>query len=46
MLDSFTYFYENRGAGLLPMKYVLVESGRSYSFNTSEELDEIRKKAL
>lgn len=41
LLDSFTFFYENN---LLPMKYSIVESGRSYSFNTSEELEEIRKK--
>ena len=46
MLDSFTYFYENRGSGLLPMRYTLVESGRSYSFNTSEELEAIKKKAV
>jgi len=42
LLDSFTYFYENN---LIPMKYTLVESGRSYSFNTSEELENIRKQA-
>lgn len=41
LLDSFTYFYENR---LLPMNYALVESGRSYSFNTQEELEAIRSK--
>ena len=42
LLDSFTYFYENN---LLPMKYSLVESGKSYSFNTQEELENIRKMA-
>lgn len=42
MLDAFTYFYEN---GLLPMKYSLVESGRSYSFNTQEELEMVKEKA-
>lgn len=42
MLDAFTYFYEN---GLLPMKYSLVESGRSFSFNTQEELEMVREKA-
>lgn len=41
LLDSFTYFYESH---LLPMKYSLVEPGRSYSFNTQEELDAIREK--
>ena len=46
LLDSFTYFYENSStAGLLPMKYSLVESGRSYSFNTQEELEWVREKA-
>ena len=43
LLDSFTFFYEN---DLLPMKYSLVESGRSYSFNTSEELETIRQKTI
>ena len=42
LLDSFTYFYEN---SLLPMKYALVEPGRSYSFNTPEELEDIKRKA-
>lgn len=42
LLDSFTYFYENN---LLPMRYSLVESGWSYSFNTKEELEMIRRKA-
>lgn len=42
MLDAFTYFYE---IGLLPMKYSLVESGRSYSFNTQEELEMVKEKA-
>lgn len=42
LLDSFTYFYENN---LLPMKYSLVKSGRSYSFNTQEELEMLREKA-
>ena len=42
LLDSFTYFYAN---GLLPMGYELVESGKSYSFNTMEELAEIKIKA-
>lgn len=46
MLDSFTYFYENMCNGLLPMKYALVDPGKSYSFNTSEELEEIRKKMI
>ena len=41
LLDSFTYFYENH---LLPMKFSLVEAGRSYSFNTEEELENVRKK--
>lgn len=46
LLDSFAYFYENGStAGLLPMKYSLVESGRSYSFNTQEELELVREKA-
>lgn len=45
MLDAFTYFYKNQDDEVLPMKYSLVESGGSYSFNTSEELEEIRKKA-
>ena len=44
LLDSFTYFYENQPE-LKPMKYVLVESGRSYSFNTQEELETVREKA-
>lgn len=39
LLDSFPYFYENN---LLPMKYSLVDIGRSYSFNTQEELEAIR----
>lgn len=43
LLDSFTYFYENKGAGMLPMKYLLVETGGSYSFNTSEELEGIKR---
>ena len=43
LLESFTYFYENK---LLPMKYSLVGPGRSYSFNTQEELETVRKKAL
>lgn len=42
LLNSFTYFYSNN---LLPMKYSLVDSEGSYSFNTSEELQDIRKKA-
>ena len=46
MLDAFTYFYDNREYGLLPMKYSLVESGGSYSFNTSEELEAIRKSRI
>lgn len=41
LLDSFTYFYENC---LLPMKYSLVEPGWSYSFNTQEELDLLKKR--
>ena len=41
LLNSFTYFYENN---LLPMKYSLIESGRSYSFNTQEELEAIRSR--
>lgn len=44
LLDSFTYFYENQPK-LKPMKYALVESGRSYSFNTQEELETVREKA-
>lgn len=44
LLDSFTYFYENRELGMLPMKYELVESGCSYSFNTNEELEKIKKR--
>ena len=39
LLDSFTFFYEEN---LLPMNYFLVESGKSYSFNTNEELESIR----
>ena len=42
LLDSFTYFYKNN---LLPMKYSIVKSGGSYSFNTQEELEAIREKA-
>ena len=42
LLDSFTYFYDNN---LLPMRYVIVESGRSYSFNTQEELEHVKEKA-
>jgi len=42
MLDSFTYFYERP---LIPVKYALVEPGRSFSFNTREELEQIREKA-
>lgn len=42
LLDSFTFFYEDN---FLPMKYALVESGKSYSFNTTEELEEIKKRA-
>jgi len=46
LLDSFTFFYENRtNSNLLPMKYLLVESGKSHSFNTQEELEIVRKKA-
>ena len=44
LLDSFTYFYESQ-TELKPMKYSLVESGRSYSFNTQEELEMVREKA-
>lgn len=40
LLDSFQYFFENN---LFPMKYSLVAPGRSYSFNTSEELEQIRR---
>ncbi len=40
LLDSFTFFYESK---LVPMKYTLVESGKSYSFNTEEELRMIRE---
>lgn len=40
LLDAFTYFYENK---LYPMKYSIVEPGRSYSFNTQEELNSIKK---
>ena len=43
LLDAFTYFYQNRASGLLPMKYALVEPGLSFSFNTREELAKIRK---
>lgn len=42
LLESFTYFYNN---ALLPMKCTLVESGKSYSFNTQEELETVREKA-
>lgn len=42
LLDSFTYFYESH---LLPMKYSLVVSGQSYSFNTQEELNTVRERA-
>lgn len=45
LLDSFTFFYKNQASGLLPMEYSLVESGRSYSFNTQEELKTVREKA-
>jgi len=40
LLDSFSFFYENK---MLPMKYSLVESGQCYSFNTYEELENIKK---
>lgn len=42
LLDSFTYFFEN---DLFPMKYSLVMSGGCYSFNTNEELEQIRKQS-
>lgn len=45
LLDAFTYFYENRNRGLLPMKVMLLAPGGSCSFNTAEELEEIREKA-
>lgn len=45
LLDAFTYFYENRDRGLLPMKAALLAPGGSWSFNTAEELEELRKKA-
>lgn len=43
LLDAFTYFYDYN---LLPMKYSLIESGRSLSFNTQEELEAIRKQVI
>jgi len=41
LLDSFTFFFKNN---LLPMEYSLVESGKSFSFNTQEELEAIKDK--
>lgn len=41
LLDSFTFFYNSN---LLPMGYTLVESGKSYSFNTQAELESIKGK--
>lgn len=41
LLDSFTYFYENH---MRPMKFALIETGHSYSFNTEEELENVRKR--
>lgn len=43
LLKSFVFFYEN---DMLPMKILMVDSGKSYSFNTSEELQEIRLKIM
>ncbi len=40
LLESFPYFYET---GLPPMKYVLVEPGTSFSFNTVEELQALKQ---
>ena len=45
LLDAFTYFYENRHRGLLPMKVMLLAPGTSCSFNTAEELEAVREKA-
>lgn len=43
MLNAFTFFYEKYSTdAMLPMKFALIESGHSYSFNTQEELDFIR----
>ena len=38
LLEAFSYFQKHQ---LLPMKYALIAEGRSYSFNTQEELDSI-----
>lgn len=43
LLNAFTYFYEKH---FLPMKCLLVEAKTSYSFNTQEDLEAIRVKAV
>lgn len=40
LLHSFTYFYDN---GLLPMSWLEIPSGMSYSFNTVQEYEQLRK---
>ena len=40
LLDAFGYFYEKK---LLPMQYSIITGRKVYSFNTREELSEIRK---
>ena len=40
LLHSFTYFYENR---LFPMSWLEIPSGMSYSFNTAQEYEQLKK---
>ena len=40
LLHSFTFFYEN---GLYPMSWLEIPSGMSYSFNTAQEYEQLKK---
>lgn len=40
LLNAFTFFYENN---MKPMQYCMIEAGKTKSFNTAEELDNIKE---